>query len=258
MILSSKASFPNCIHEDTDEWFNYLSFEHTFFPNNPKAVITTEQAGSASRFRAQRLILHYVYRGPICPVRQATMSLWSHNERLGWGSQHTGGETCVHSWRVFPDPFKVKQEKKTTKGMYLERKKKKGKKRSFHHGFYSAHWLRMSLIKTNCLILTGQKPVLLLALAPHLSGKKRGKSALAVPRGRWMAPVFRFLAQAACPALWKVRGPAWRWHSRSDLSLVTAPPHCWHSSLEKATLRALPFKSSHTLISLKNKDYAFT
>lgn len=69
----------------------------------------------------------------------------------------------------------------------------------------------------------GQKPVLF-ALAPHLCGKKGGKSTLAVPCGRLLAPVFRFLAQAVFPTLWKVREPAWRWHSRSDPSLVTAPP----------------------------------
>lgn len=233
-----------------------------FPPNNPKAVITTGQAGSASRLRAQWLILHYVYCGPICPVRQAIISPWGRNERLGWWSQHTWGETCVRSWKVFPDPFKVKQEKKPRVCIWKEKKREKKKEFSSWQikksGFYSAHWLRVSLIKTNCLILTGPKPVLLLALAPHLSGKKRGKSALAVPRGRLLAPVFRFLAQAAFPALWEVRGPAWRWHSRSDLSLVTAPPHHWHSSLEKATLRALAFKSCHTLVFLKNKDYAFT
>lgn len=130
--------------------------------------------------------------------------------------------------------------KKKKKGYVVGNKKREREKefsswKNKKSGFYSAHFLSVSLIKTNCLILTGQKPVLFLALAPHLSGKKWGKSALAVPWSRWPAPVFGFLAQSAFPALWEVRGTAWRWDSRSDPALVTAPPHHWHSSLGKAT-----------------------
>lgn len=183
----------------------------------------------------------------------------------GWAddhSTHEGKPVYTHG-KCFQIHSKW-NKKKNHKSMYLGKKKKEEKKRSFHHGrlkksgFYSAHWLRVSLIKTNCLILTGQTPMLLLALAPLLSGKKRGKSTLAAPHGRWMAPVFRFLAQAAFPTLWKVRGPAWRWHRR-DLSLVTAPPHYWHSSLEKAILRALSNPAtlwffSRTKITLSHKS----
>lgn len=52
--------FPNCTHKDTAEWFNQLAFEHTniyIFSNNPKAVITAEQADGTSRLKAQGIIL---------------------------------------------------------------------------------------------------------------------------------------------------------------------------------------------------------
>lgn len=45
---------------------------------------------------------------------------------------------------------------------------------------------------------------------PYLSGIKQGKSLLAVPHGRLMAPVFWFIAWAAFPGPVEVRISAWK------------------------------------------------
>lgn len=133
MSLSSKASFLNCIHKDIDEWFNYLSYEHIhIFSNNPKAVITTEQAGSANILKAQRIILQYFYCRPTCPTRwQVTISLWGRQCKAGLMiTAHKQGEAYVRASQVFPNPFKVKQEK--NQGRVFVKKKEKQEKRSFH------------------------------------------------------------------------------------------------------------------------------
>lgn len=119
MILSSKASFPNHIHKDAAEWFNY-HFKLCAISNNPKAMLQRNQVAVPMDLKPNDEFSSVFTAGQGRPSADEFPGAAGHN---GWAANHTPhpGRGPLASFSRFIQSETRKNKQTKPKDTYLKK-----------------------------------------------------------------------------------------------------------------------------------------